>query len=54
MAININHQLREQMTHDATNFPITFFKMNLLHYQILRDLCIGIRNLKSLQQKVVR
>ena len=25
MAININHQLREQMPHDAANFPITFF-----------------------------
>ena len=29
MAININHQLREQMTHDATNFPITFFQDEL-------------------------
>lgn len=25
MAININNQLREEMTHDATIFPITFF-----------------------------
>ncbi len=25
MAININHQLREQMTHDVADFPITFF-----------------------------
>lgn len=29
MAININHQLREQMTHDVTNFPITFFHNEL-------------------------
>ena len=25
MAMNINHQLREQMSHDATIFPISFF-----------------------------
>lgn len=25
MAININHQLREQMPHDVATFPITFF-----------------------------
>ena len=25
MAININHQLREQIPHDVTSFPISFF-----------------------------
>lgn len=25
MAININYQLREQMSHNATIFPISFF-----------------------------
>lgn len=29
MAININHQLREQMPHDASNFPIYFFSDEL-------------------------
>lgn len=29
MAININHQLREQMSHDATIFPISFFRDEL-------------------------
>lgn len=30
MAIDINHQLREQMSHDATNFPISFFHDELV------------------------
>lgn len=30
MAIDINHQLREQMSHDTTNFPISFFRDELV------------------------
>ena len=29
MSININHQLREQMSHDTTIFPISFFRDEL-------------------------
>ena len=30
MNININHQLREKISHDATNFPISFFHDELV------------------------
>ncbi len=46
MAININYQLREQMSHNATIFPISFFVVNLLCYRIRKVLCIGIQSLK--------